>query len=75
MKKYNLDEVEKFIKKLSVDGELGILHKDTEEESPWEQQKVNYAVEGTDFLKSINIVRADMFILRKVGFQIKGLII
>ena len=67
IKKYNLSEIERFIRELSPMGELGILLKDTEEEKPWEGKKPKPDITKFDFPEIVNIVRSNMLYIQKEG--------
>ncbi|NLB80343.1 MAG: DUF1653 domain-containing protein, partial [Clostridiaceae bacterium] len=65
IKKYNLSEMERFIRELSPMGELGVLHKDTEDEKPWEDKKPTPDITKFDFPNIVNIVRSNMLYIQK----------
>ena len=69
VKKYTLDEIERFIRELSPKGELGVLHKDEEDEKPWEGKKSAPKMTWFDFPETVNIVRANMLYIKKEGIS------
>ena len=64
-KKYKLDEIETFIRKLSSSGELGSLHQDIDEEKPWERKRPAPSLSKTDFPSTVNIIRGNMLFIEK----------
>jgi superfamily II DNA or RNA helicase len=69
VKKYSLKETESFIRLLSPSGELGDLHKDSEDEKPWEKKKQNSKLEKTDFPETVKIVSANQLYIDKSGIS------
>ncbi|MDR3295924.1 MAG: DEAD/DEAH box helicase family protein [Clostridiales Family XIII bacterium] len=69
VKKYSLEETESFIRILSPSGELGNLHRDSEDEKPWEKKKPNPKLEKTDFPDTVKIVSANQLYIDKSGFS------
>jgi superfamily II DNA or RNA helicase len=70
IKKYTLEEIERFIRDLSPLGELGILRKDEDEEKPWETRKSTLLMTQTaklDFPETVDIVRSNMLYIKKDG--------
>ncbi|MCL1965428.1 MAG: DUF1653 domain-containing protein [Firmicutes bacterium] len=67
IKKYTLDEVERFIRELSPIGELGLLRKDEDDEKPWERRKPTSRITRLDFPETVNIVRSNMLYIKKDG--------
>ncbi|MDR1136402.1 MAG: hypothetical protein LBL49_09565 [Clostridiales Family XIII bacterium] len=49
VKRYTLDEMESFIRRLSPSGELGDLRKDSEDETPWEKKRPEAKLTKSDF--------------------------
>ncbi|MCL1883479.1 MAG: DUF1653 domain-containing protein [Defluviitaleaceae bacterium] len=72
VQKYNLSEIEKFIRQLSPDGDLGELQKtsDSEDEKPWETKQISKAkLTTTDFPDKVKIVHANMLYVEKSGIK------
>ncbi|NLA86532.1 MAG: DEAD/DEAH box helicase family protein, partial [Clostridiales bacterium] len=67
IKKYSLDEVEKFIRELSPTGELGALRRDEEDEKPWEGKKSAAEITRNDFPETVSIVCSNMLYVKKKG--------
>jgi len=67
IKKYTQEEVEAFIRQLSPSGELGDLHKDSEDEKPWEGKKPERKLTPFDFPATVKIVRANMLFAARFG--------
>jgi superfamily II DNA or RNA helicase len=72
LRKLTEDNIENLIAKLCKGNELGTLKEDTEEKSkPWETSKV--VLQNKDFPDSIEIVKANMLFILKVGISQKAL--
>ena len=72
VRKYTLDEIERFIRELSPMGELGVLrqnNEDGEDEKPWENRKLASAITWFDFPKTLNVVRSNMLYIKKEGIS------
>jgi len=69
IRKYNSDEIERFIRELSPTGELGALRRDEEDEKPWENKKTAPEITWLDFSETVNIIRSNMLYIRKEGFS------
>lgn len=69
IKKYSLDEIERFIRELSPMGELGVLHRDSEDEKPWEGKKPAPEIARFDFPEWVHITRANMLHIKKDGIS------
>jgi len=68
VKKYTLTEIEKFIRQLTPDGELGELHRasDSEDEKPWENKKTVLKPAKLDFPEKVKVVHANMLCHDKI---------
>jgi superfamily II DNA or RNA helicase len=72
IKKLTEDNIESLITKLWKGNELGTLKEDTEEKSkPWETSKV--ILQNKDFPDTVEIVKANMLFIPKVGISQKAL--
>ena len=71
VKKYTLDDVEKFIRQLTPDGELGDLHRasDSDDEKPWESKKPVPKLLKSDFPDKVKIVNAICCTSKKLEYQ------
>ena len=71
VKKYTLAEIEKFIRQLTPDGELGELHRasDSDDEKPWENKKTVPKLAKVDFPEKVKVVHANMLYIEKVGIS------
>lgn len=65
VKKYTLEEIEAFIKQLSPTGELGELHRGSEDEKPWESKKAEPKLTKSNFPDAVRAVRANMLYIEK----------
>ena len=65
IKKYTLDDVERFIRDLSPIGDLGLLRKDEGDEKPWEGRKSVPKITRLDFSETVIIVRSNMLYIKK----------
>ena len=65
IKKYTQAEIETFIRQLTPSGELGDLHRDTDDEKPWESKKREPKLTKFDFPDIVEIVRANMLYIKK----------
>lgn len=71
--KYTLEEIEGFIRQLSSSGELGELHRDFEDEKPWEDKKREPKLTKLDFPDTVKLVRANMIYIEKAGISSSAL--
>jgi superfamily II DNA or RNA helicase len=71
--KYTLEEIESLIRQLSPSGELGDLHRDAEEEKPWEGKKPGPKLTRSDFSDMVKIVRANVLYVDKSGISSRAL--
>ena len=71
VKKYTLEEIEKLIRQLTPDGELGELHgaSDSEDEKPWENKKTVPKLAKLDFPEKVKVVHANMLYIEKAGIS------
>ena len=73
IKKYTPAEVEAFTRQLSPSGDLGDLHRDSEDEKPWEQspagRKKKQALTRLDFPSTVEVVRSNMLYIEKSGIS------
>ena len=60
IRKYSHDDVERLIRELSPSGDLGLLHKDEDDEKPWKDRKTYQQAVRSDFPEVVSIVRANM---------------
>ncbi|MDD5603902.1 MAG: hypothetical protein PHG48_07525 [Eubacteriales bacterium] len=68
IRKLSEDDVEMLISKLCQDNELGVLKTDEEEtQKPWEKSRSKLSKD--DFQKSIDIVKANMLFISKIGIS------
>lgn len=67
--------IEEVISELGDDHELGVLKQDTEEdaEKPWENSKTKIDLKRDDFPKRIEIVKANMLFIPKLGISQKAM--
>jgi len=74
IKKYSLDEIERLIRELSPVGELGVLHKDEEDEKPWEgKRKTTSKLTRFDFPETVEIICSNMLFIKKDGISSSAL--
>jgi hypothetical protein len=71
--KYTLEEIELLARQLSPSGELGDLHRDSEEEKPWEVKKPEPKLAQSDFSDMVKIVRANVLYVEKPGISSRAL--
>jgi len=73
IKKYTPAEMDIFIRQLSPSGELGDLHRDAEDEKPWERppsgKKKKQVLTRLDFPDTVNVVRANMLYIEKTAIS------
>jgi superfamily II DNA or RNA helicase len=69
IKKYTLEEIESFIRRLSRFGELGDLRGDAEDEKPWTVKKPEVRLTEADFPNIIKIIRANGLYIDKSGLS------
>ena len=73
IKKFTLADIETFIRQLAPSGELGDLHRDIEDEKPWEQspsgRNKKQALTWLDFPNPVKIVRSNMLFIEKTGIS------
>jgi superfamily II DNA or RNA helicase len=67
--------IEEVISELGDDHELGVLKQDEEEdaEKPWENSKTKINLERDDFPKRIELVKANMLFIPKLGISQKAM--
>lgn len=74
VRKLNLEEIEKYIKELALENELGPLMVIKDEETkPWENIKKDSKLMAAELPCKINITRANMIYIRKDGFSNKAI--
>jgi len=73
IKRYCLTELESFTRQLSPSGELGSLHRDADEEKPWEKKKSEPVLLKDDFPNTVNIVQANMLFIEKSEIKSRAL--
>ena len=73
IRKYTLSEVESLIRQLAPNDELGQLHKDSEDEKPWERTKKEQKLSKFDFPDNVSIVRANGVFIKKSGLSSSAL--
>ena len=73
IKKYSLEEVEAFTRQLAPTGELGYLHRDAEDEKPWESNKPEQKLTRFDFPDTVRVVYANMLYIEKAGIASSAL--
>lgn len=72
IRKLSEEEIESYVRRLCRGHDLGVLQKDEEETpKPWEQVKTH--LQKDDFPSKIEIVKANMFYVSKIGFSERAL--
>lgn len=70
LKKITKEDLNKFISKLSINGELGSLKdKNTEIDKPWKQYKIDEELNLNEFPENIELIKANMLYLKKEGLS------
>ena len=73
IKKYAPSEVEALTRQLSPSGDLGDLHRDDEDDKPWEQppsgRKKKHVLTRLDFPDTVEVVRSNMLYIEKSGIS------
>ena len=69
IKKYSHEEIESFIRQLAPVDELGQLHRDSEDEKPWEKIKKEQKLSKLDMPDRVNVVRANGLYINKSGMS------
>lgn len=70
VKKITKGKLENYLLKLSINGDLGYLNNNkNENEKPWKQNKIIEEIDKVDLPKNIELVKANMLYLKKEGLK------